>query len=221
MQFNGGDGTDTARSNGTNGDDKIGIANAGTVGRRLRARPEPARRIRRREKLVVNGLGGNDTIIGQNGIATLTRLTIDGGAGNDTIAGGDGDDMLHRRRRQRPRRRQPRQRHRLLGAGDDTFQWDPGDGNDTVEGQAAATRCSSTAPTSARRSTVSANGPRVRLTRDVAAITMDLDGDRDVNVRTLGGADTSPSTTSRAPTSSAVNVDLAPSTAPATARPTT
>ena len=23
----------------------------------------------------------------------------------------------------------------LLGAGDDTFQWDPGDGSDTVEGQ--------------------------------------------------------------------------------------
>ena len=23
----------------------------------------------------------------------------------------------------------------LMGAGDDVFQWDPGDGNDTVEGQ--------------------------------------------------------------------------------------
>ena len=26
----------------------------------------------------------------------------------------------------------------LMGAGDDTFVWDPGDGSDTVEGQAGA-----------------------------------------------------------------------------------
>ena len=37
---------------------------------------------------------------------------------------------------------------------------------------------------------VSANGSRVRLTRNVAAITMDFAGIEGLNVRTLGGADT-------------------------------
>jgi hypothetical protein len=36
---------------------------------------------------------------------------------------------------------------------------------------------------------VSANGPRVRLVRDVAAITMDFAGIEGVDVRALGGAD--------------------------------
>ena len=37
---------------------------------------------------------------------------------------------------------------------------------------------------------VSANGSRVRFTRDVANITMDMNGIEDLNVRALGGADT-------------------------------
>ena len=37
---------------------------------------------------------------------------------------------------------------------------------------------------------MSANGSRVRLTRNIAAITMDFDGDRERRVRALGGVDT-------------------------------
>jgi hypothetical protein len=37
---------------------------------------------------------------------------------------------------------------------------------------------------------VSANGPRVRLTRDIASVTMDFDGIEALNVAALGGADT-------------------------------
>ena len=43
-----------------------------------------------------------------------------------------------RRRRQRLDRRQQGQRPALMGAGDDTFFWDPGDGSDIVEGQDGA-----------------------------------------------------------------------------------
>ena len=45
------------------------------------------------------------------------RRTLLGGDGNDSIDGSSGSDMA------------------LLGAGDDTFVWDPGDGSDIVEGQ--------------------------------------------------------------------------------------
>ena len=41
----------------------------------------------------------------------------------------------------------------LMGAGDDTFVWNPGDGSDTVEGQAGFDTLRSTAPTSPSRST--------------------------------------------------------------------
>ena len=37
---------------------------------------------------------------------------------------------------------------------------------------------------------VSANGRRVRFTRDVGNITMDMNGIEDLNVQALGGADT-------------------------------
>ena len=42
---------------------------------------------------------------------------------------------------------------------------------------------------------MSANGGRVRFTRDVANIVMDLDDIETVDLNALGGADTSPSTT--------------------------
>ncbi len=46
------------------------------------------------EKLVVKGLGGDDTIEGSDGLAGLIKLKLYGGDGNDTIVGGDGNDWL-------------------------------------------------------------------------------------------------------------------------------
>ena len=37
---------------------------------------------------------------------------------------------------------------------------------------------------------ISANGSRVRLTRDVGSVTMDLDGVEEIDLNALGGADT-------------------------------
>ena len=63
-----------------------------------------------------------------------------------------------------------------MGAGDDTFQWDPGDGSDTVEGQDGSDKMifnGSNAPS--ENIDISANGNRVRFFRDVGNITMDLE----------------------------------------------
>ena len=40
--------------------------------------------------LVINGLGGNDTIDASALTAGMIKLTIDGGGGNDTILGSGG-----------------------------------------------------------------------------------------------------------------------------------
>ena len=103
-------------------------------------------------KLTVDGGAGNDTILGSNGADMLI-----GGDGNDFIDGQQGNDVA------------------FLGAGDDTFQWDPGDGSDTVEGQAGHRQAAVQRLERRReRSTSSANGERVRFTRDVGTIVMDL-----------------------------------------------
>ena len=77
-----------------------------------------------------------------------------------------------------------------MGAGDDTFVWDPGDGSDTVEGQAGADTMRFNGANIAERIDVSANGGRLRFVRDVANITMDTDDVETVDFRALGGADT-------------------------------
>jgi Ca2+-binding RTX toxin-like protein len=46
------------------------------------------------ESLLVKGNTGNDSLVGQNGIGTLTSLTLDGGNGDDILLGGAGDDTL-------------------------------------------------------------------------------------------------------------------------------
>ena len=123
------------------------------------------------------GLGGADTISAMNGIATLTALTIDGGDGRRHPRRRRRRRHAHRRPRQRPRRRQPRRRPRAPRRhGDDRFQWDPGDGSDTVEGQAGNDRLDFNGSNAGEKIELSANGGRTRLTRNIAAITMDFDG---------------------------------------------
>jgi hypothetical protein len=77
----------------------------------------------------------------------------------------------------------------LLGSGDDTFVWDPGDGSDSVEGQGGADTLRFNGSNIGERVELSANGGRSRLVRDVAAVTMDTAGVERVDFNALGGAD--------------------------------
>ena len=112
-----------------------------------------------------NGLA--NSIFGNTG-----NNLIDGEDGNDIVIGGRGDDVA------------------LLGAGDDTFVWNPGDGNDTVEGQAGADTLIFNGANVNENINISANGGRATFTRDVANVTMDLDGTETIDFHALGGADT-------------------------------
>ena len=54
-----------------------------------------------------------------------------------------------------------------LGAGNDTFVWNPGDGSDIVEGQAGADTLQFNGSNIGENIDISANGSRIRLTRDI------------------------------------------------------
>ena len=77
-----------------------------------------------------------------------------------------------------------------MGAGDDTFVWDPGDGSDTVEGQDGRDTMLFNGANVAEHIDLSANGHRLRFFRDVASITMDTAGVERVDFNVLGGPDT-------------------------------
>jgi Ca2+-binding RTX toxin-like protein len=190
VTFDGGDGQDTTFFNGTAGNDQIGIARNGTAAATFTPGGIVVNTPSTTEKLVVSGLDGDDTITGQNGIGAITALTIDGGNGNDTIAGGDGNDRLIGGDGNDHVDGNIGSDNVSLGAGDDVFEWDPGDGSDTIAGGTGTDRIDFNGSNAGEKIELSANGPRLRLTRDIAAITMDAFGVDAVNIETLGSADT-------------------------------
>jgi Ca2+-binding RTX toxin-like protein len=77
-----------------------------------------------------------------------------------------------------------------MGFGDDTFIWNPGDDNDTVEGQAGFDTMLFNGANVAENITISANGGRALFTRDIAGVVMDLDDVEEISFQARGGADT-------------------------------
>ena len=132
----GGAGTDTVEVNGGNGAEQFTTTANGTRVRFDRLNPAPfSIDIGTSEKLTVNANGGDDSYSATGNLAALIGITVDGGNGNDNLLGsngvdfllgGDGNDFVDG---------QQGNDTGLLGAGDDTFQWDPGDGSDVIEGQ--------------------------------------------------------------------------------------
>ena len=187
----GGAGTDTVEVNGGNGLEQFTTTANGTRVRFDRINPAPfSIDIGTSEKLTLNANGGDDSYSATGNLATLIGITVDGGLGNDTLLGsngvdillgGDGNDFVDG---------QQANDTAFLGAGDDTFQWDPGDGSDTIEGQDGRDAMTFNGSAANERMDVSANGGRVRFTRDVAAITMDLNDVESIAAKLLGGADT-------------------------------
>jgi Ca2+-binding RTX toxin-like protein len=114
----------------------------------------------------LDGGPGNDTLFGRDGNDRLV-----GGPGDDTLVGGRADDQL------------------FGGEGDDQFVWNPGDGSDVVEGGDGADTLLFIGSNIDEIVDLSANGQRLRFTRNVGSITMDCDGVERVIFNALGGAD--------------------------------
>jgi Ca2+-binding RTX toxin-like protein len=189
--FEGGAGDDTAEVNGGNGAEIFTLTANGSRVRFDRLTPAPfSLDIGTTEHLVLNMNGGDDSFSATGNLAALIDVTVDGGAGNDTILGsngddhllgGDGDDFIDGNQGNDTI---------LLGAGNDVAQWDPGDGSDVVEGGDGTDTLLFNGANINEHIDISANGSRVRFTRDVGNIVMDLNDVEQIGFHALGGVDT-------------------------------
>ncbi len=133
------------------------------------------------DRLVLNGLGGDDVIDATSLEADGIQLTMNGGLGADLFLGSEGDDLINGG---------DGNDVALMGAGDDTFVWNPGDDNDTLEGQAGFDTMFFNGSNVAEIVDLSANGGRATFFRNVANVTMDLNDVESIDFNALGGADT-------------------------------
>jgi Ca2+-binding RTX toxin-like protein len=208
--FEGGSGIDTAEVNGGNGAEQFTVTANGTRVRFDRVNPAPfSLDIGTTENLVVNMNGGDDTFSATGNLAALISITVDGGAGNDTILGSNGADVLIGGDGSDFIDGQQGNDVAFLGAGDDTFQWDPGDGSDTIEGQDGADTMLFNGSGGAEIFALSANGERARLTRNLGNIVMDLDDVERIELNALGNTDTITINDMSGTDVTDVNVDLA------------
>jgi Ca2+-binding RTX toxin-like protein len=141
--------------------------------------------------IVVELGSGNDRfrVDQTGGTFTDEQLTVEAGAGNDTVIGGDGneltfggggDDFVDGNRGTDTA---------VLGSGNDSFRWDPGDGSDDVDGDAGNDTLVFFGANIAEEMTLSANGRSAVFLRSPGAIRMDMDQIEQLDVFALGGAD--------------------------------
>jgi Ca2+-binding RTX toxin-like protein len=201
--WNNGDGSD--RMDGAAGNDVVEVNGADSDGDEFTIAPSGARvdfdrlnlipfslDIGTTETLVVNGQGGNDTIIGASGLDGLIALELNGGVGNDTIVGGDGDDLLTGGAGN-DRLVGFRGSDRMLGgSGADRMVWNNGDGSDRMEGGAGndVTEVNGS-DTDGDHFTVAANGNRVDFDRvNLVPFSLDIGTTETLVVNGQGGNDT-------------------------------
>ena len=103
---------------------------------------------------------------------TIAGETLVGTPQADAITGLAGDDKA------------------LMGAGNDVFNWAPGHGNDTIEGATGTDTLHFDASAGMEIFDISGNAGRVRLTRNVGNVTMDLNDVERIELQALGGQDT-------------------------------
>ena len=187
----GGAGTDTVEVNGGGGAEQFTATANGLRVRFDRVNPAPfAIDIGTSEQLVLKANGGGDSFSASGNLAALIAITVDGGAGGDTILGSNGADLLLGGDNNDLVDGQQGNDVAFLGYGNDTFQWDPGDGSDTIEGQANTDTMLFNGSAGNEIFAASANGARVLFTRNLGNIVMDLDDVESVDLNALGGADT-------------------------------
>jgi Ca2+-binding RTX toxin-like protein len=151
------------------------------------------------ERLVLNGNGGNDTMVSDQAVTTAMLLNggdgvdaLQGGAGADLINGGDANDGLNG----------GGGGDRLVGdrgadgmtggAGSDTMVWNNGDGSDVMEGEDGLDKAEVNGAAGAGDAfTIAPNGARAKFDRtNLVPFTIDIGSSELLDVSGLGGDDT-------------------------------
>src|SRR5204863_7412093 len=161
-----GDGAaDTTTVNGTAGADNVKVGGGGGGSLNVTGLASPvtiAHGDPATDVLNVNALAGADTVDASNAAPGSAALATAGGPGADTLTGSPGDDA---------------------------FVWNPGDESDVLDGKAGTDTLRFNGSNAAETVVLSANGPRLQLFRDVAAVTQDASGVEHVDFNAIGGAD--------------------------------
>jgi hypothetical protein len=142
--------------------------------------------------IVVDGGRGNDfvSLDTANGAFTTARPTVvNGGRGDDTLLGGSGNELFFGGRGNDFVDGNGGTDTAFLGSGDDTFVWDPGDGSDKVDGGSGFDTHVFNGSGGGEIFAASANGSRVKFTRNLGGIVMDLNDFEALDVNALEGAD--------------------------------
>ncbi len=206
----GNDGADTVEVNGDTVAEQFTVTANGTRVRFDRLNTTPFfLDIGTCESLTLNCNAGNDSLGCTGNLAPLIQITADGGPGDDTLLGSNGADVLIGGDNNDFIDGQQGADVAFLGDGNDTFQWDPGDGNDIVEGQNGHDILLFNGSAGNEIFDVSANGGRVRFTRNLGNIVMDFDDVEQLDLRALGGVDSATVNSLAGTDLSQVNIDLA------------
>ncbi|WP_342240228.1 calcium-binding protein [Inquilinus sp. OTU3971] len=115
---------------------------------------------------IINGSDLGETLFG-----TDNADTINAKGGNDIVIGKKGDDIA------------------FLGTGNDLFGWAPGDGSDTIDGEAGTDTLGFLGANVDENIQIFANAGKAIFFRDIAAVTMTLDNVERIEFDALGGSD--------------------------------
>ncbi|MGW1344413.1 calcium-binding protein [Kribbella sp. NPDC002412] len=140
-------------------------------------------------QIQVNSRGGNDVVRIDYGAEVQPFTVIDTGNGNDSAFGGSGNELFRTGNGNDTVDGNRGADTAFLGNGTDTFIWDPGDGSDVIQGGRGPDTMLFNGSAAAERFAATANGPRLRFTRDVGNIVMNTDNVERVELNALGGAD--------------------------------
>ena len=119
------------------------------------------------QQIILNGGAGDDELFGGLGHQLLL-----GGRGNDLIDGNQGAD------------------DQFGGPGNDVIVWDPGDGSDLVDGGDGFDTMQFNGSNGDEIFHASQNGGRVKFTRNLGNIVMDVNDTEQIDLHALGGSDT-------------------------------
>lgn len=143
-------------------------------------------------RILVKGGGGNDRLRideSRGAFTSAERTTLAGGPGNDTLIGGRFAETLNGFTGIDTAEGNAGADTVVLGSGADLAVWDPGDGNDNVQGGSEVDTLRFNGSAAAEVFAASAMGSQLRLTRNVGAVVMRSQDVETLALNALAGVD--------------------------------